>query len=88
MNDKRLFIISNRLPVTIKGEGDQATINPSSGGLVTAINSYVSNGKHDYSDIFWAGVPGCSNDTWQQASGKINSSAYNYLPVTVEKDAY
>ncbi len=88
MNDKRLFIISNRLPVTITGEGNQVKINPSSGGLVTAINSYITKGRHDYSEIFWAGVPGCSQDTWQNASRQINCVAYNYLPVTVDKESY
>lgn len=88
MNDKRLFIISNRLPITISGEGDQAQINPSTGGLVTAINSYVTNGKHDYAEIYWAGVPGCSQDTWNLANRKIKNSSYKYLPVIVEKQSY
>jgi trehalose-6-phosphate synthase len=38
--DKRLFIVSNRLPITVDEENG---VQPASGGLITAINGYMRN---------------------------------------------
>jgi trehalose-6-phosphate synthase len=38
----RLFIVSNRLPVTVSNNRNaEAEITPSSGGLITAMDSYL-----------------------------------------------
>lgn len=37
LRQKRLVIVSNRLPVSVEGEGESATLKPASGGLVTAV---------------------------------------------------
>lgn len=49
----RILIVSNRLPVTIKVEGDGFQIQASSGGLATALK-----GPHEQSDSLWIGWPG------------------------------
>jgi trehalose 6-phosphate synthase len=53
----RLIVVSNRLPVNIEGEGDQRTVHPSSGGLVTALKSVLRNQK-----VVWVGWPGAEAD--------------------------
>jgi PII-like signaling protein len=37
----RLFIISNRLPINIETVDSEIKLNVSSGGLITAISSYI-----------------------------------------------
>ena len=49
----RLIIVSNRLPVTLRVEGDTVDVVPSSGGLVTALR-----GAHEHNDSLWLGWPG------------------------------
>ncbi|HTM92627.1 MAG TPA: bifunctional alpha,alpha-trehalose-phosphate synthase (UDP-forming)/trehalose-phosphatase, partial [Flavisolibacter sp.] len=83
---KRLFIISNRLPVTVD---EEKGIRQASGGLVTAINSYLENDNtSSYDEVFWAGVPGCNVVTWRNSVGKLEATSFNYLPVFVTESEY
>jgi trehalose 6-phosphate synthase/phosphatase len=83
--ENRLFIISNRLPVTIS----ESNIQQASGGLVSAISSYLHRSESTrFEKTFWAGVPGCSMGAWASASKKIDSSDFDYLPVFVNKKDY
>lgn len=86
--EKRLFIVSNRLPVKISGEGDELTVSKSSGGLVTAMNCYLNADKQNYKEIFWAGVPGCTPGVWADAVHKLPKSTFTYLPVMLYKEQY
>jgi trehalose 6-phosphate synthase/phosphatase len=86
--EKRLFIVSNRLPVQICGDESDVMVKPSSGGLVTAINSYLKLGKKDFSETFWVGVPGCTPATWKEAMRQLPSDHFTYVPVLVYKDQY
>lgn len=88
MSKKRLFIVSNRLPISIEGEKDEARILPASGGLVTAINSYLNQVPDHYSEIFWTGVPGCSAATWREAVNHLGEAPFNYVPVLVFNEQY
>lgn len=45
MNNKRLIIVSNRLPFQISVRKDKLIFYPSSGGLVTSITSYIEKVK-------------------------------------------
>ena len=49
----RILIVSNRLPVTAKLEGERVVVDPSSGGLATGLR-----GLHERSDGLWIGWPG------------------------------
>jgi len=49
----RLILVSNRLPVTVKVEGDDFVVKASSGGLVTGLR-----GPHESSGGTWIGWPG------------------------------
>ena len=50
---KRLLIIANRLPCTVKQQGDQLEYIPSAGGLATGLNSLEGSYKK-----VWVGWPG------------------------------
>ena len=89
MTDRRLFIVSNRLPVNV----DEVTgVKPSSGGLATAIKSYLAhdsgNDNTAFHQTYWIGVPGCSPQAWKQASSSLPTSSYEYLPVFVDNKVY
>ena len=49
----RLLLVSNRLPVTVKSEGEQVNVTPSAGGLATGLK-----GPHEKSGGLWIGWPG------------------------------
>jgi trehalose 6-phosphate synthase len=54
---KRLIVVSNRLPVIINREGDEWSIQPGSGGLITALNPILKKNKS-----LWLGWPGTGED--------------------------
>lgn len=84
---KRLFVVSNRLPLTIEQTESGFSSRPSSGGLVSSINDYLNQrGRSNFSDTYWAGVPGCSEEAWNEVSD--TSGDYNYLPVFVPDESY
>lgn len=84
--EKRLFIVSNRLPVTVS---EERGIENASGGLITAINSYISKpGAQTFDNVFWSGVPGCNLATWVSALRKIEQASFTYIPVFVPQNEY
>src|SRR5688572_15864781 len=89
MNGKRLFIVANRLPVTVDAEKGT---KPSSGGLVSAMNSFLDHacaeGKEDFSEIFWTGIPGCSATDWTSSFKQESCYTYTFLPVFASKTMY
>ena len=50
---KRLFIVSNRLPVVIEQDGENLHIHPGAGGLITALTPIMKKSRG-----LWAGWPG------------------------------
>src|ERR1051326_6278770 len=60
---RRLIIVSNRLPFTIKQEGPELKFEESAGGLATGMNSYVEtlrSSKSQFSEYVWVGWPGAT----------------------------
>jgi trehalose 6-phosphate synthase/phosphatase len=53
----RLIIVSNRLPITVAGSGDEIVVNASAGGLATGLGSV-----HDCSESLWVGWSGLDAD--------------------------
>ena len=88
----RLFIVSNRLPVNIQETEGDLQVHRSAGGLVAAISSYIQGqhikGPRQFSEVYWAGVPGCTAATWTKAERKLAEQEYQYLPVFIRKRCY
>ena len=83
--EKRLFIVSNRLPLTVD---EEKGIQPSSGGLVSAMSGYVHrNSNQRFSKIFWAGVPGCSAGKWSEAIHNVETNEFDYVPVFANSES-
>lgn len=86
---KRLFIVANRLPVTIRAVDGTIEIRQSSGGLVSAINSYLQQQpNNDFAEIFWAGIPCCEPADWDTVKVALNRSHYEYIPVYLGEKLY
>ncbi|MFL5772512.1 MAG: trehalose-6-phosphate synthase [Flavisolibacter sp.] len=86
MAAKKLFIVSNRLPVTVDNKNQ---ITPASGGLITAIESYLhKSDSKTFGKVFWAGVPGCETSSWKAAVNNIKNHAFTYIPVFVPSKEY
>src|SRR5690554_2569152 len=61
MKPENIFIVSNRLPVTVVKSEDGFTITPSSGGLATALQSVFQQ-----QDSYWIGWPGIITETKEE----------------------
>ncbi len=89
---KRLFIVSNRLPVTINVRKEQIDVKVSSGGLVSAISGYLDNNSENainkFTDTFWVGVAGCGAGVWEKVSNQIPEDNFKCLPVFISKRTY
>ncbi len=71
---KRLFIISNRLPYQLKEENGQYTLSMSSGGLVSALLSYMENSKESYSEMLWFGNADFDEASWKNAENQLEKT--------------
>src|SRR4029079_6452745 len=85
---KRLFIVSNRLPVCIKEENNEINIQPATGGLVSSITSYLQHSNKQFSEIFWVSVHGCTQVVWNTSQNYLVPSSFNYVAVPVYKERY
>lgn len=88
----KLFIVSNRLPVNFIRGASGPEIKPSSGGLVSAMNSFL---QHDetikaemFSEVIWCGCPGCTEDDWKIFHKQLKQESFSYLPVFIDKKVY
>lgn len=86
---KKLFIVSNRLPLTIEQTGDKYLCRQSSGGLISSINAYMQGiEQDDYSERVWVGAPGCNEKAWDTVCNDIAGSEYTYSPVFINWKKY
>ncbi len=66
----RLFVVSNRLPVSIEKNDDELVVRQSSGGLVSAIKGYFERPDvqaENFTEKIWVGSVDASEDLWLQA---------------------
>ncbi|MEO6670081.1 MAG: bifunctional alpha,alpha-trehalose-phosphate synthase (UDP-forming)/trehalose-phosphatase [Ferruginibacter sp.] len=84
--EKSLFIISGRLPITVN---DHNGVQQASGGLITAIQSYLKmNNNTLFNEVFWAGIPGCNRATWISFAEQIDVQCFKYIPVFTGAQEY
>jgi trehalose 6-phosphate synthase/phosphatase len=87
---RRMIIVSNRLPFTVKGECGDLRFIPSVGGLSTGINSYLESQKEGVRKsrtFIWVGWPG--NFIELDCRDEIKSrslSQFNALPVFLSEE--
>jgi trehalose 6-phosphate synthase/phosphatase len=82
----RLLIVSNRLPVTVKVEGDAPSVTPSTGGLATGMS-----GPHERLGGLWIGWPGelggLSGDARQELDRKLGELRLAAVPLSADEVA-
>lgn len=89
----RLIIVSNRLPFTFEKSGEDIVVRQSSGGLVSAIKSYLdhqdSSELSEFSEQIWVGTLDASEEDWKYVNetGIINYD-YGIEPIFADKKIY
>jgi trehalose 6-phosphate synthase/phosphatase len=74
LQNKRLLVISNRLPVIVISDGEQWNVQPSSGGLITALAPVMRRNRG-----MWVGWPGCGTEAPAASLLKEYSSRSDYV---------
>ena len=82
-SEKRLIIVSNRLPVTLAREGKHWTVTSSSGGLVAAMGPVLQNRGGLW--IGWPGVPRLTGAR-KILSRATRGIGYTLVPVNLSQD--
>src|SRR5688572_29591228 len=85
----RLIIVSNRLPFSLEKKGEEVSLRPSSGGLVSAITSYFekqSGDTHSFSEKIWVGSVDFSPQEYEQVA--VNNLQFTVEAVFPDKDTY
>ena len=87
----RLIIISNRLPFNIERQNGEIVIRQSSGGLVSAIKSYIERNKihHNYTDKLWIGSMEGNESDWKDAmqNGMVTDD-FSMKPIFPDSTVY
>ncbi|BBD07791.1 alpha,alpha-trehalose-phosphate synthase (UDP-forming) [Desulfovibrio ferrophilus] len=82
-SSKRLVVVSNRLPIALKKQGDSFEVHPGKGGLVTALAPVLRDRGGDW--IGWTGATGDVDvqahlDTYSRKAG------YNLVAVPLSQE--
>lgn len=92
MRKRNLIIVSNRLPVTFRQANGTLSLAPSSGGLVSALEGFLTSPKikeqHSIKKIIWIGSTESDERQWKQASKKISNHHFSYVPVFISRELY
>ena len=91
MIDKRLFIVSNRLPVQVQHGKERIFLTRSPNPIADSISDYLKSGRpghKTFSQIYWAGITECSINEWNDAVGQMHEKEFQFLPVFLNKRVY
>lgn len=89
MSEGKLIIVSNRLPVKLEATNGKIKISQTSGGLVTAIQSYIEfKGTEESGKAIWVGFPDCDENLWERGFRQLAKSNFEYVPVFLPEDKY
>ena len=84
-SSQRLLIVSNRLPVVLEREGDQWSLKPGAGGLVSALAPVLSHRGGVW--IGWPGLPLAKGGDWQKLLDDDRPErGYELVPVLLSED--
>lgn len=89
--NRRLIIVSNRLPFQVKIKNKKIELKESDGGLVSSLKSYFesSTKQYQFTDTFWVGTADFSEKHWSSVKRKLSTeSGYKAEPVFPDKKMY
>jgi trehalose 6-phosphate synthase/phosphatase len=78
--DKKLTIVSNRLPFTLKNVEGKIEAVQSSGGLVSAIRSMSGD-----QSIMWIGAADFSEEDWKEYAGSSCKNEFEIVPLFLDR---
>lgn len=84
----KLFIVSNRLPVTFEETGGEYRLKKSAGGLVTGISAYlesINTSSLDKTNYSWIGWPGISFPEKKEKEITEYLSEYKLIPIFISE---
>jgi trehalose 6-phosphate synthase/phosphatase len=82
MMDRRLLIVSNRLPVTVSLQDGRPAVRRSAGGLVTGLRT-----PHERSGGLWIGWPGTTEGLTPEMQGEVDRQLAEMRTVPISLDA-
>jgi trehalose 6-phosphate synthase/phosphatase len=88
----RLIIVSNRLPFSFDKSGEEVTVRQSSGGLVSAIKSYLDRqdvNASTFSQQIWVGTLDASEEDWKKVNERVAINYdYGIEPIFTDRRVY
>jgi len=91
MTEKRLVIVSNRLPIQLKEKNGKVTLKESDGGLVSSLKSYLERATGDelFSKKYWFGAADFSESRWNKFKS-ANKEPFTFAiePIFIEKKTF
>jgi trehalose 6-phosphate synthase/phosphatase len=87
---RRLVVVSNRLPFQLLEKSGKITLKESDGGLVSALKSYFEgDARGTFSSKWWIGSAEFPEKRWQKFSAKQrNKDAFEVAPLFVDQKVY
>ncbi|MFZ6011784.1 MAG: bifunctional alpha,alpha-trehalose-phosphate synthase (UDP-forming)/trehalose-phosphatase [Bacteroidota bacterium] len=89
---RRLILVSNRLPFQLLGEQNQIVLKESDGGLVSALKSYFESGQGPtFSSSRWIGAADFPEKRWKKYIAKQKDSlpsTFDVEPIFIETKTY
>ena len=86
---RRLIVVSNRMPMTVGIEDGKMTTGPSAGGLVSAMSAFLERQKREQAELaehIWVGWPGNSiADEYQETIRQKLRQEHDCEPVFLEE---
>jgi trehalose 6-phosphate synthase/phosphatase len=89
--EKRLILVSNRLPFQLLKNGDDITLKQSDGGLVSAIISYfeTDSARERFTDKIWMGSADFPEVRWKKYKKRQNERGdFDVEPIFVDTKVY
>lgn len=88
----KLIIVSNRLPITVTRVDGVPAVTASSGGLVSAMNSFLekegSEKDNRFEKVVWVGYPGCNATDWKKLKNELTKIPYELVPIFMRSRVY
>lgn len=89
-NNRRLLLVSNRLPFQLVDTDGAISLKQSDGGLVTALKGYFEQpGNEDrFQEKIWVGSGDFTEKRWKKYQNNPQSQSFRIDPLFIESKAY
>jgi trehalose 6-phosphate synthase/phosphatase len=87
--NKRLIVVSNRLPFQLLEKNNKVTLKESDGGLVSALKSYFERNKNEQVETWWIGSAEFPEKRWKkyQQTNRVQGT-FEVQPLFVDSKIY